>query len=79
MADIPKDIREYTENRARKYDAPFSFPESNKYNVNQIYAYTLIHIYIYIYIHNIYTYIYIYIRLTYIIYNHIIDMIIYEY
>lgn len=35
MADIPKDIREYTENRARKYDAPFSFPESNKYNVNQ--------------------------------------------
>ena len=35
MADIPKDIREYTENRARKYDAPFSFPDSNKYNVNQ--------------------------------------------
>jgi len=35
MADIPKDIRTYTENRARKYDAPFSFPESNKYNVNQ--------------------------------------------
>ena len=35
MADIPKDIREYTENRAKKYDAPFSFPESNKYNVNQ--------------------------------------------
>ena len=35
MADIPKDIREYTENRAKKYDSPFSFPESNKYNVNQ--------------------------------------------
>lgn len=35
MADIPKDIREYTENRAKRYDAPFSFPESNKYNVNQ--------------------------------------------
>jgi hypothetical protein len=36
MAAIPKDIREYTNTRARTYDTPFGFPESNKYSVTQL-------------------------------------------
>jgi len=36
MADIPKDIRDYTNTRARTYDTPFGFPESNKYSINQL-------------------------------------------
>jgi hypothetical protein len=36
MADIPKDIRDYTNTRARTYDTPFSFPESNKYSISQL-------------------------------------------